>query len=521
LEWAMALQIAPLEAHPPGEVPDSRAAAVCAVLDQPLAVDTHGRRFHVEWDPHAAVTPLGQLVFFSQFLATAGLFRDWVQACPLSFTSNNAPLIADLLGTITLAILAGQNRYSHVTALRADSVNPQGLGMSRVCSEDSVRRAFAEATPKACAAWQTGALQQTWLPALRLPWVMDLDVTVKPIYGHQEGAEVGYNPHKPGRPSHTYHTLFVRGLRLVLDVEVRPGKQHSATHSRENLWRVWDTLPKDCRPWLLCGDASYGQEGLLAECETRGQNHLFRLRQSPGVKQLVRLLESQGGWRAALHGYEGTEGQLQLSGWTAKRRVIVLRRRRERPAAEPVADTPLALPWSALVACGPAPDYEYQVLVTNLREELLSVADLYRQRADAENVYDELKNQWGWGGFTTKDLLRCQVAARNVALVYNWWSLFVRCAEPAWAREAVTSRPLLLCAVGRVVETGRQLMLRLTSTHAEAARAQRLLTGLSLFLSGLQNTAEQLTPAACWERIWVRILEPWRRPQASLPGSSG
>jgi hypothetical protein len=517
----MPLQIARLEAHPQGEVVDAREAAVRAVLDRPLAVDTHGRRFHVEWDPHAPVTPLGQLVFFSQFLATAGLFRDWVKRCPLTFTSPNAPLLPDLLGTVTLAILAGQNRYAHVTALRADTVNPQGLGMSKVCSEDSVRRAFTDADPQACAAWQTGALQQTWLPALGLPWILDLDVTIKPIYGRQEGAEVGYNPHKPGRPSHTYHTLFVRGLRLVLDVEVRSGKQHSATHSRENLWRVWDSLPKACRPWLLCGDASYGQEGLLAECEARGQKYLFRLRQSPGVKKLVRLLESQGGWRPAVHGYEGAEGLLQLSGWTAKRRVIVLRRRREPPAARPAPDTAPALPWPALAVCGPEPDYEYQVLVTNLEEALLSVAGLYGQRADAENVYDELKNQWGWGGFTTHDLLRCQVAARNVALVYNWWSLFVRCADPERPREAVTSRPLLLCAVGRLVETGRQLTLRLTSTHAEAAQAQGLLTGLSLFLSGLQNAAEQLSPPACWERIWARILEPWRRPAAALPGPSG
>jgi hypothetical protein len=42
----------------------------------------------------------------------------------------------------------------------------------------------------------------TYAPALVQPWIADLDVTVKPIYGHQEGAEVGYNPHKPGRPSH-------------------------------------------------------------------------------------------------------------------------------------------------------------------------------------------------------------------------------------------------------------------------------------------------------------------------------
>ena len=517
----MPLPIAPLEAHPPGEVLDPRAADVRAVLDGPLVVDTHGRRFHVEWDPHAPVTPLGQLVFFSQFLATAGLWRELVQSCPLVFTSHNAPLLPDLLGTMTLAVLAGQNRYAHVTTLRADTVNPQGLGMTKVCCEDSVRRAFAGADPRACAAWQTGALQQTWRPALRVPWVLDLDVTVKPIYGQQEGAEVGYNPHKPGRPSHTYHTLFVRGLRLVLDVQVRSGKEHSATHSRENLWRVWESLPQECRPWLLCGDASYGHEGLLAECETRGQKYLFRLRQSPGVKQLVRLLESQGGWRPAGQGYEGAEGQLQLRGWTAKRRVIVLRRLRERPAAAPSPDGPPTLPWSALTVCGPAPEYEYQVLVTNLGEEILSVAGLYRQRADAENVYDELKNQWGWGGFTTKDLLRCQITARHVALVYNWWSLFVRCAEPGRPREAVTSRPLLLCAVGRVVESGRQLTLRLTSTHAEAARAQRLLTDLSLFLSGLQNAAEQLSPAACWERIWARILEPWRRPTAALPGPSG
>jgi hypothetical protein len=516
----MPLQIAPLEIHPPGEGLTPFSAAARAVLSAPLTVDTLGRRFHVEWDPHAPVTPLGQLGFFAQFLAAGGLFTEWVRTCPLRFTSPNAPALTDLLGTLTLAILAGQNRYAHVTALRADPVNPQGLGMHKVCSEDSVRRAFADADSEACAAWQSGALQATWRPALRQPWILDLDVTVKPIYGRQEGAEVGYNPHKPGRPSHTYHTLFLRQLRLVLDVAVRPGKQHAALHSRDNLWRVWERLPQEHRPWLVCGDASYGNETLMSDCETRGQKYLFRLRRSAGVKQLITLLESQGGWRPGVHGWSGLEGRLQLTGWTCKRRVVVLRRPKERTAHDLPADS-RALPWPALAVSGPPPEYEYQVLVTNLTEELLSVSGLYAQRADAENVYDELKNQWGWGGFTTKDLLRCQVAARNVALIYNWWNLFVRCAEPERPREAVTSRPLLLCAVGRVIESGRQVTLRLTSTHGEAARAQRLLTGVSLFLSGLLNTAEQLTAGQRWERIWDRILSPWLRPAGLLPGPSG
>ena len=75
---------------------------------------------------------------------------------------------------------------------------------------------------------------------------------------------------------------------------------------------------------------------------------------------------------------------------------------------------------------------------------------------------------------------------------------------------------MLLCAVGRVIESGRQITLRLTSTHA-----QTLLTNLSLFLSGLKNTAEQLSPSQCWERIWVRILTPLLTPRAALPAPSG
>jgi len=33
----------------------------------PVAVDTSGGRFHVEWDLQAAVTPLGQLPYFIAF----------------------------------------------------------------------------------------------------------------------------------------------------------------------------------------------------------------------------------------------------------------------------------------------------------------------------------------------------------------------------------------------------------------------------------------------------------------------
>ena len=64
------------------------------------------------------------------------------------------------------------------------------------------------------------------------PWILDIDTTIKTLFGKQSGADVSYNPHKPGRPSHALHTYWVGNLRLVLDVVVWPGSQHSTRSSK-------------------------------------------------------------------------------------------------------------------------------------------------------------------------------------------------------------------------------------------------------------------------------------------------
>jgi hypothetical protein len=425
-----------------------------------IVMGAGGRKMRVEWDSGAGVTPLGPVVYFSQFLGTAGLFCAWIKDCPLEYQSNNAPEIRDVLGTTMLSILSGHRRYTHVTMLRQETVCTRSFGMGQICSEDSVRRAWKHAETKAVAEWQRRHLRASYAPALEHAWVADLDVTVKPVYGHQEGAEVGYNPRKPGRPSHAYHTVFMARLRLALDVEVLSGKAHAAGHGFQSWWQLWDELPPHCRPYLVRGDCAYGQENLLSECERRGQAYVFRLRMTRGVKQLVSALEKTGSWQSWREGWSVCQGQLRLQGWSQTRRVAVLRRWRTSSRKK---EEPLALPWDGALPV--AEEAEYQVLVTNTAWEAGSVAETYRQRADSENPYDELKNQWGWGGYVTRDLKRCQIAARNVALVYNWWTAFTRCAQPDQAREALTSRPMLLHAVGVLVQHADQLWLRLTSIH--------------------------------------------------------
>ncbi len=150
--------------------------------------------------------------------------------------------------------------------------------------------------------------------------------------------------------------------------------------------------------------------------------------------------------------------------------------------------------------------YEYSVLVTSLESELVTVVQHYRDRADCENIFDEIKNQWGWGGFTTHDLKSCQFITRIIALVYNWWSLFVRLAHPGKHYEAITSRPLLLSSVGRLTKTGRQKKMVITSSHSETGRVQDIYRRMVKFFKALKSTAPQLTPDACWEHILAHAM---------------
>ena len=148
------------------------------------------------------------------------------------------------------------------------------------------------------------------------------------------------------------------------------------------------------------------------------------------------------------------------------------------------------------------------------------MAQLYRDRADCENALDELKNQWGWGGFTSRELKRTQVMAQIVAMVYNWWNIFARLAEPNRHLEALSSRPALQCIVGRLVKTGRQCLVRLCATGEKAAWARQVLCHIGEFINALQN-ATQLTDDERWCRILSEAFSAFLGEKIVKPVADG
>ena len=158
------------------------------------------------------------------------MFDGWVADCPLTFCSPNAASKRDLLGTVLLSVLSGHNRYAHITMLRCDAVNLRLLGISGERGRGTPWP--GEDRRSGRTGWLQTHLDYCSSPLLSEPWVLDIDSTIKPLYGHQEGAMVGYNPHKPGRPSHCYHTYMMANLRLVLGVDVQPGDGHGTAEAR-------------------------------------------------------------------------------------------------------------------------------------------------------------------------------------------------------------------------------------------------------------------------------------------------
>ena len=103
----------PKDTHPKGDAESNLKKREISAL----VADTFAGKIHIEWDPQAQVTPLGQLPFFIQFLKMGHLFEPWMDDCPLSYASHNAPKKVNVLGSFLLSILAGHTRYTHITSL--------------------------------------------------------------------------------------------------------------------------------------------------------------------------------------------------------------------------------------------------------------------------------------------------------------------------------------------------------------------------------------------------------------------
>ncbi|WP_254776348.1 transposase [Nitrosomonas sp. Nm34] len=282
-------------------------------------------------------------------------------------------------------------------------------------------------------------------------------------------------------------------------------------------------MANEKRPALVRGDSASGNEGVMTEMEEINQRYLFKLRQNAGIKRLIERKWQQNQWQPVGQGFDAVEDEIRLAGWSRARRIVVLRRQvKDHLAVEMNTGN-----QQGTLHFVDHPDkikvWEYAVLVTSADYSSEAFGQWYQDRADCENGLDELKNQWGWGGYTTHDLGRCNLSARAVALIYNWWSWYVRLAHPKTHLEAITSCPLLLNGVARLTQHAGQSRLLLTLTHVASDQIKTMISSVCKGPDFILANAPRLPKIERWPTLVRYIIDkifatrPKNPPVLDLP----
>jgi hypothetical protein len=108
--------------------------------------------------------------------------------------------------------------------------------------------------------------------------------------------------------------------------------------------------------------------------------------------------------------------------------------------------------------------------------------------------------------------------ANFIALLYNWWNLYARLYDHTHHREAIhfgklgafgTSRPALLCGVGRLLRHGGQRTVKVSLQHEKSDLIAQAIAHVSNTLARVNAIAERWTIEQRWTLLLTYILRHW------------
>ena len=273
---------------------------------------------------------------------------------------------------------------------------------------------------------------------------LDLDSSVRGVYGSQEGAAKGYNPHKKGQKSYHPVFCFLAENRECLHHWFRCGDAYTGNGASEFIKECYSRLPKRIWKIIFRGDSGFFCGRNLDVIEEHQDEYLFKA----SFKGLAKLLMVQS-WRPVRRqpGWECTEFTYACHGWTRVRRLVAVRRLVKE-------DTEGRL--------FPQPHYEFFCYVTSLDLTPWKAHKFYGKRATSENWIEWCKNQMAAGSILSQDFWANSAMFQTCILAYNLlvWMVWLT-TKQGLRQEPNTIRAWLLKAPARLITSGRRWILKL------------------------------------------------------------
>jgi hypothetical protein len=280
--------------------------------------------------------------------------------------------------------------------------------------------------------------------------VFDLDSVVLVIYGHAEGARVGYNPKKRGRRS--YHPLlcFEAHRQEFWHGSLRPGNTVAATGAVPFLRVCLAKVPRGIARSRIRfrGDAGFFGKRVVECLDDEGVGYALVAKEHQPIKALAQSCRFQ----KLRSGWEVGEFQYQPGRWRHPHRFVVVRR--------PIPTDPVEAKQLTLFK---DKKYAYHVLVTNLRTHPWRVWRFYAERARIEKHIRELLYDYPLAKIPTADWLPNVAFFQLLLFAFDLVHYFKRLCLPAAYRTKTlkTVRRELLVIPGRLVKSKNRYRLKL------------------------------------------------------------
>jgi hypothetical protein len=363
---------------------------------------------------------------------------------------NNDYSISEMVLALIYPMMLGLERIEATHLLRHNGVFQYLTGLPAYPNPTALRRFLMRMAPLALPKLRKlhdRLLGQILLKSVRSTrFIFDLDSTVLVLYGKQEHARVGYNPHKPGRPS--YHPLlcFEGHTKDFWHGELRAGDTHTKTGTLNLFAACFAKLPPWARAVFIRADKGFYDHQIIEWLEARKACFVIVARLTAPIKRKLSALR----YAILPSGIATAEFRYQPHGWQKSYRFVVIRRPRPEDPTEQLSLFPIGR-------------YVYQVFVTNLDLKPINVWRFYNQRGAVELIIKELKGDYPLAKIPTKHFMANEAYFHLLLLAYNLVNWFKhQCLPPSFqTMKLSTLRTRLLLIPGELVRVGNRPLLKL------------------------------------------------------------
>jgi len=371
--------------------------------------------------------------------------------------------VSQMLLALVYPIVLGLDRIETASLLRSDGTFQYLTGLPSFPDPQTLRRFLlnAPAHLREQLHRANDRLLQRFihLPEHRSRLIFDLDSTVVTSFGHQEGAEVGYNPRYRGKRSYDPLLCLEANSSFLWDVELRRGDAGTWAGSEELLACCFLSSPSDIREFRARADAGFGYAPVLDILEARSAQYAVVARMIPSLKRELGGLR----YERLNPSWEIAELEHHPHDWPHARRCIVARKLMKESDPEP----------SLFVM----KHYAYRAWHTNLPLTPAGVWHFYDGRAGMERRIREIREDYALPKIPTRAFEANALYLEVVRLAYNLVTAFQRtCLPHEWQSLTLSKlRHRLFWLPGELTRSQNRPTLRLVNSALDAVKGEKIL----------------------------------------------